>query len=55
MERCSKLNVDNFIEWADQFDGAELFMHMQDFVSLYLGSRATSSKAKKVAAQLNEK
>ena len=23
------LNVDAFLEWADQFDGAELFLHMQ--------------------------
>ena len=51
----NKLNVETFVEWADQFDGAELFMHMQDFVSLYLGSRVTSSKAKKAAAQLSAK
>lgn len=51
----NQLNVDKFLEWADQFDGAELFMHMQDFVSLYLGSRGTSSKAKKAAAQLSAK
>ena len=35
----NKLNVDSFLEWADQFDGAELFLHMRDFVSMYLGSR----------------
>lgn len=43
----NKLNVDSFLEWADQFDGAELFLHMKDFVSLYLGSRQSTSKAKK--------
>ena len=54
-KEMNKLNVDKFLEWADQFDGAELFMHMQDFVSLYLGSRRTMSKAKKANAQLNGK
>lgn len=43
----NKLNVDSFLEWADQFDGAELFLHMSDFVSMYLGSRQTTSKPKK--------
>ncbi len=49
------LNVDTFLAWADQFDGAQLFLHMQEFVSLYLGSRRTSSKPKKETAQLKEK
>lgn len=43
----NKLNPDAFLEWADQFDGAELFLHMQDFITLYLGSRKTTSQAKK--------
>lgn len=46
----NKLNVDDFLTWADQFDGAELFLHMQEFVSLYLGNRKTTSSAKKEAA-----
>ena len=45
------LNVDAFLTWADQFDGAELFLHMQEFVTLYLGSRRTTSKPKKEAAR----
>ena len=49
------LNVDAFLVWADQFDGAELFLHMQEFISLYLGSRKTSSLPKKEAAQLKGK
>ena len=49
------LNVDAFLAWADQFDGAELFLHMQEFVTLYLGSRRTTSKPKKEAAQLKGK
>lgn len=44
------LNMDGFYEWADQFDGAELFLHMQDFVTLYLGNRKTTSSAKKADA-----
>jgi hypothetical protein len=51
----NKLNEDAFLEWADQFDGAELFLHMQEFVTLYLGSRRTSSKPKKEAAQRSGK
>lgn len=43
----NKLNADSFLEWADQFDGAELFLHMRDFVSMYLGSRQTTSTPKK--------
>lgn len=49
------LNEDAFLAWADQFDGAELFLHMQDFITIYLGSRKTTSKAKKEAAQRSEK
>ena len=45
------LNIDAFLAWADQFDGAELFLHMQEFVTLYLGSRRTTSKPKKEAAR----
>ena len=50
----NKLNEDAFLDWADQFDGAELFLHMQEmqeFVTLYLGSRRTTSKPKKEAAR----
>lgn len=43
----NKLNVDAFLEWADQFDGAALFLHMKDFVSMYLGSWQTTSTPKK--------
>ena len=45
------LNFDSFLEWCDQFEGAELFLHMQDFVSLYIGSRATTSVPKKAVAR----
>lgn len=44
------LSTDGFYEWADQFDGAELFLHMQDFITLYLGNRKTTSSAKKADA-----
>ena len=51
----NKLNVDAFLEWADQFDGAALFLHMKEFVSMYLGSRQTTSTPKKGAARQNAK
>lgn len=47
----TKLSFDSFLKWCDQFDGAELFLHMQDFVTLYLGSRATTSVPKKAVAR----
>lgn len=43
----SKLNMDSFLAWADQFDGAELSGHLNDFTGLYFGSRKTTSTAKK--------
>ncbi len=51
----NRLNVEAFLTWADQFDGAELFLHMQEFVTLCLGARRTTSKPKKEAAQLKGK
>lgn len=49
------LNTDTFLVWADQFDGAELFLHMQDFISIYLGNKKTTSVPKKAAARRNAK
>lgn len=47
----NKLNADSFLEWADQFDGAELFLHMQDFITIYLGNKKTTSVPKKAVAR----
>ncbi len=47
----NKLSFDGFLEWADQFDGATLFLHMQEFITMYLGSRETTSDPKKAAAR----
>ena len=54
-KQMNQLSIDGYLEWADQFDGAELFLHMEDFVSLYLGNRKTGSVPKKQAAQLSVK
>jgi hypothetical protein len=54
-KEMKELNIESFLEWADQFDGAELFMHMQEFVIMYIGSRKTTSVPKKGTAQLKEK
>lgn len=51
----NSLSTDGFLTWADQFDGATLFLHMQEFVSLYLGNRTTTSTAKKEAARQTAK
>lgn len=49
------LSPEDFFQWADQFDGAELFLHMQDFIKIYLGSKKTTSTPKKEAARQNAK
>lgn len=51
----STLSRDDFMAWADQFDGAELFLHMQDFISLYIGNRKTMSTPKKAGARRSGK
>ena len=51
----NKLSFDAFLGWADKLESSELFMHMKEFVSLYLGSRKTSSTPKKEGAPQNAK
>lgn len=40
-------NFDSFIEWIEQFDASTLINHMGDFVSIYIGNKASTSKPKK--------
>lgn len=49
------LNKDLFIEWADQFDGMEIFRNMDKIVGLYLGNKFTGSTPKKATARQNGK
>lgn len=51
----STLNMDAFLEWADQFDGSALLDHMNDFTGLYFSSRKTTSTSKKGNALQTEK
>lgn len=44
-------NFDTFLEWVDQFDSASLLSHMSDFVSIYIGNKASTSKPKKADEQ----
>ena len=41
------LNYDTFLEWLEQIESSEILMHMEEIVSLYLGSKLTHSVAKK--------
>ena len=41
------LNFDVFLDWADQFAGAEILTHAGEIIELYLGSKMTSSTPKK--------
>ena len=49
------LCMDNFIHFAAGFDGICLIEKLDEFVSIYLGNRVTTSDAKKEDAQLTEK
>lgn len=44
-------NFDMFIEWVEQFDAASLLSHMGDFVSIYIGNKASTSEPKKEKEQ----
>ena len=43
----NQLNFDSFLEWADQFAGAELITHAPEIIELYLGNKITKSIPKK--------
>ncbi|RRG07444.1 MAG: hypothetical protein DUD30_00665 [Lactobacillus sp.] len=49
------LSSDDFINWVDQFDGAELFKNMDKIVGLYLGNKFSGSSQKKGAARQSGK
>lgn len=40
-------NNDTFLEWVDQFETAELFNHISDFIGIYLGNKGSTSNPKK--------
>lgn len=44
-------NFDMFLEWVEQFDSSALLDHMGDFVSIYIGNKASTSKPKKEKEQ----
>lgn len=50
-----KLNFDTFIDWLDQFDGPELFTHMDEIVGLYIGNKAATSNPKNAPARQSGK
>lgn len=48
------LSLEGYMDWLDQFESFEFLTHTMDFISLYMGSRKTSSTQKKEIAQLTE-
>ena len=54
-EDMNSLSNEGFIEWADQFDGIELFRNMDKIVGLYLGNKSTGSTPKKAVARQSGK
>lgn len=51
----SSLSPSAYIDWLDQYDTMSFLTHAMDFISLYLGNRATTSVAKKDPALLTAK
>ena len=49
------LSSDDFINWVDQFDGAELVKNMDKIVGLYLGNKFSGASPKKGAARQSGK
>lgn len=45
-ECMSKLTMDGFYEWLEQFDGLDIFMAADDIFSLYKGQEVTLSDPK---------
>ena len=41
------LNYDSFLAWLDGLESSEVLVHIEEIVGLYLGSKLTSSIAKK--------
>lgn len=41
------LNYDTFLDWLDQLESSEILLHVEELVGIYLGSKLTSSVAKK--------
>ena len=41
------LNYDSFIEWLDQLDSGELLANTEELITLYLGTKLTTSIPKK--------
>ena len=41
------LNYDSFLAWLDELESSEILLHIEEIVGLYLGSKLTSSIAKK--------
>ena len=41
------LNYDSFLEWLDKIESSEIFSHMEELISLYIGTKFTNSIAKK--------
>lgn len=41
------LNYDSFLEWLDKIESSEIFSHMEELISLYIGTKITNSIPKK--------
>ncbi|MBO5526390.1 MAG: hypothetical protein J5993_06540 [Clostridia bacterium] len=51
----SKLSLEGYINWLDQFESFEFLTNSMEFIGLYMGNRETTSSQKKEVAQLTEK
>lgn len=43
----TRLSVEGYLDWLDQFESLEFLNHIADFIGIYSGNRITSSDVKK--------
>jgi hypothetical protein len=49
------LDVENYLDWLEQFETMEFLTHAMDFIMLYMNNRITSSTQKKKEDRLIER
>ena len=49
------LDIENYLDWLEQFETMEFLTHAMDFISLYMSNKATTSTMKKKVDRLIEK
>ena len=51
----NQLNLEEYLDWLEQFESMEFLTRAMDFIGLYMNNRQSASTPKKVDAQPTEK